>query len=527
MHSIAYRQLTSITSATALPTIEGAQAVEVVCTGQAVRWRDDGVDPSASVGNPLAVDTPRLFELPRNDLKFIQASASAVLNLNYLGSAPFSPTHLPSLDLWLDATDLSSMNAPGLAPAVIGSRVARMRDKGQASRYFEEVSGLGPVLKGDGPAARPYLYFTGTEYLKATVAGWLGSASAGDVFIVTRADADIGPTIATMFSSADEATATRYWQLTHRDSVPAVEYYTYDGTTQVRLLGENRVRSACWIILHYASNGSTITLETFDVGNTLSVTSGTNGGQWLAYATNRDNIVVGGRQSNSGITSQYYGGIAEIMVTSAKLTAAEVTKVKNYLKTKYAPCVGQVALLGASYFENKVSTASRVLLRNRPVGLLNLVDQGVSGDTIVQIGTRWDSTVETGGYSHLVLQGGGNDIRVGGVGAGATALAEFVRIVDEALVAGMKVVCLTSPPFGGHAQWTAARQTELDILNSGIRAKVLTDPRLRFIDCYAMYVHPNSYGWRSDYNSGDYLHPSEKGEYVLAEAIVRELANFI
>jgi hypothetical protein len=54
---------------------------------QAVRWRSDGTDPSATVGMPLAVGAFHTFEA--EDLaraKFFEQAASAVLNVEYYES---------------------------------------------------------------------------------------------------------------------------------------------------------------------------------------------------------------------------------------------------------------------------------------------------------------------------------------------------------------------------------------------------------------------------------------------------------
>jgi hypothetical protein len=48
-----------------------------------VRWRDDGTDPTASVGMPLAAGVPFAYDGDLTRIRFIQQSASAVLNVSY------------------------------------------------------------------------------------------------------------------------------------------------------------------------------------------------------------------------------------------------------------------------------------------------------------------------------------------------------------------------------------------------------------------------------------------------------------
>lgn len=82
--SIGYQQLTSLAAATAL-TIPAGGAIEafIVCSGQPVMWRDDGTDPTATIGMPLATGTgfPYFANLPK--IKIIQTTASATCNITY------------------------------------------------------------------------------------------------------------------------------------------------------------------------------------------------------------------------------------------------------------------------------------------------------------------------------------------------------------------------------------------------------------------------------------------------------------
>jgi hypothetical protein len=48
-----------------------------------VRWRDDGVAPSTSVGMPVAVGVPLQYDGDLTKIRFIQQSASGILNISY------------------------------------------------------------------------------------------------------------------------------------------------------------------------------------------------------------------------------------------------------------------------------------------------------------------------------------------------------------------------------------------------------------------------------------------------------------
>lgn len=79
-----YQQITNLTGAVALTVPSGSLYALVVATGQTVRWRATGGDPTASVGMPLLVG--QSLWLDTDDLattKFIETTPSAVLNVNY------------------------------------------------------------------------------------------------------------------------------------------------------------------------------------------------------------------------------------------------------------------------------------------------------------------------------------------------------------------------------------------------------------------------------------------------------------
>jgi hypothetical protein len=55
---LGYQQITSLSSATALTVPTGATVAVIIPETQAIRWRDDGTNPTASVGMPLASGQP-------------------------------------------------------------------------------------------------------------------------------------------------------------------------------------------------------------------------------------------------------------------------------------------------------------------------------------------------------------------------------------------------------------------------------------------------------------------------------------
>ena len=82
---LGYQQITTLSSAQALTVPAGATFAVIDGEAQAVRWRDDGTNPSATVGNQLAVGGILEYGGDLSAIKFIEAVASAKLNVSYYG----------------------------------------------------------------------------------------------------------------------------------------------------------------------------------------------------------------------------------------------------------------------------------------------------------------------------------------------------------------------------------------------------------------------------------------------------------
>jgi ABC-type nickel/cobalt efflux system permease component RcnA len=80
---LGYQQITSLSASTALTVPVGATMALIVAETQAVRWRDDGTAPTATVGMPLATGTSLSYDGDLKAIRFIQQTASAVLNVSY------------------------------------------------------------------------------------------------------------------------------------------------------------------------------------------------------------------------------------------------------------------------------------------------------------------------------------------------------------------------------------------------------------------------------------------------------------
>lgn len=86
-----YQQITSLSSAANLtvPAVDihglvGKPRLALIrCETQAVRWRDDGVAPTATVGMPLATTDVLAYDGDLTRIQFFEQTASAKLNVSY------------------------------------------------------------------------------------------------------------------------------------------------------------------------------------------------------------------------------------------------------------------------------------------------------------------------------------------------------------------------------------------------------------------------------------------------------------
>jgi hypothetical protein len=88
---IGYQQITSLSAAAGLtvPTTDKSGNKQqptfalIIAESKDVRWRDDGTNPTASVGMPLAVGVPLQYDGDLTNIKFIETAASAKINVSY------------------------------------------------------------------------------------------------------------------------------------------------------------------------------------------------------------------------------------------------------------------------------------------------------------------------------------------------------------------------------------------------------------------------------------------------------------
>jgi len=78
-----YQQLTSLAAAAGLTVPARSRRAIIQAEAQAVRWRDDGTNPTDSIGMRLNADEELEYDGDLAAIKFIETTASAKLNVTY------------------------------------------------------------------------------------------------------------------------------------------------------------------------------------------------------------------------------------------------------------------------------------------------------------------------------------------------------------------------------------------------------------------------------------------------------------
>lgn len=81
--NMGFQQITGLSAVKGLTVPTGARMCRIEAATQAVRWRDDGMVPSSTVGMTLAAGASIDYDGELTRIQFVEAAASAVLNISY------------------------------------------------------------------------------------------------------------------------------------------------------------------------------------------------------------------------------------------------------------------------------------------------------------------------------------------------------------------------------------------------------------------------------------------------------------
>ncbi|MBU6530766.1 GDSL-type esterase/lipase family protein [Streptomyces sp. NPDC057245] len=163
-----------------------------------------------------------------------------------------------------------------------------------------------------------------------------------------------------------------------------------------------------------------------------------------------------------------------------------------------------------------------------------VVNQGISGNRILtgRTGRPADNPSGLSRFERDVLERtnakvvvivlGVNDILHSPELADRESIVDGLRaLVDQAHARGLKAVGATIMPFGGYRGYTDAREAMRQEVNEEIRSGGVFDAVVDFDKALRDAYDPRRL--RSDYDSGDHLHPSDKGYARMGEVLDLDL----
>ena len=205
---------------------------------------------------------------------------------------------------------------------------------------------------------------------------------------------------------------------------------------------------------------------------------------------------------------------------------------------------GAVVILGNSITDGRGSGTNkqnrwpdelaRRLQENQDTKLVAVLNAGIGGNCVTRncLGpsglSRFDRDVlGQAKVRWLIILEGINDIGGSRGAEGATKVANnlisaFKQMVDSAHAKGIKVYGATLTPFYGSFYDSPDHETAAQIINEWIRTSGYFDAVIDFDKALSDPQNPEHFPPAAD--SGDHLHPSEKGHRMMAEAV--DLALF-
>lgn len=80
-----YQQVTDLTAVVSINPPANVCLAVIQAEGAAIRWRDDGVNPTATVGMRLPLGSELRYDGNLSAIRFIQEGSGGKLNISYYG----------------------------------------------------------------------------------------------------------------------------------------------------------------------------------------------------------------------------------------------------------------------------------------------------------------------------------------------------------------------------------------------------------------------------------------------------------
>lgn len=276
-----------------------------------------------------------MFRVPTNAVKFGRTKTSVAMESPYptsIAAAAFVPTDVANLNVWLQASSIGQADNTG---------VSTWTDSFRSQTATQAVSASQPTYKTNVINGLPAVRFNGSGnnlVLNAVSASVVVNFNAGaTIFVVCSGSSGTmsgnnaifcGATTGNDYDAGDTIIMTTGYLGTNTPSGMNVSYRGVQNTNITTAF-----RSWFYWSYQVSVSGANITQNTNKNGVQVETKTGLGSGNCAPTKVN-----IGARVATGGAyTAPYYfGDIAEIIVYSTDIGAANIAKVENYLKTKYA-----------------------------------------------------------------------------------------------------------------------------------------------------------------------------------------------
>lgn len=259
----------------------------------------------------------------------------------------FAPTDIASLNLWLAAD----------APASI-----TQDSNGLVSQWADQSPNAANVTQStdaDKPRASGgcRLTFDGTNMLSHSEAGSGLSGTSGEFWCAFRYSADMGTTQYLLTSSADDfgsymsfGMARLGGDLTHRLATLCRPIPHSNPVNAV--YGSTHLQIGAMYVVRVRASGGVWSLYVNGVEEAITVSSGTNAGQWFGNVPSLTNFAIGAFKALTTVNQPLNGAINEIAVFNAPLSTENAALMQAYMNrwlftVRSGSVDGRVATTGA------------------------------------------------------------------------------------------------------------------------------------------------------------------------------------
>jgi len=253
----------------------------------------------------------------------------------------FTPTSLPNLKLWLDASDATSITSSSGA-------VSAWNDKsGNGYNFAQSTATNKPTTGTRTKNSLNVIDFDGTnDYMQSTAAAsvfnFMHNTTGATIFIVWSPDVINKNNWLLDSTNSDALGSSGYGTAIYQQTTSAeMRQSTNNGSgspasAPIRNNGGPTVAATNWyyITLKADTNNATAASRSLFRRNAGSDT-GTNTNTGTPSATNASQSLVLGAQA-AGAFEPLNGMIAEVIICSGILSGADITKTETYLAAKWA-----------------------------------------------------------------------------------------------------------------------------------------------------------------------------------------------